>query len=150
MAEVATDGYWIDKSDGALSRAVGKDPYYIHRMEKNDPELINLILQFGRGQFIVGHIRYIETINQFLFHFGELYNLLEEEKYSLYTRWKKREDFRYLIGQSFSSKEQILSFRRFQNLKIYLKEMIDAAIKIKALAKYNLTDEYIKLKKELN
>jgi hypothetical protein len=119
-------------------------------MEKNDPELINLILQFGRGQFIVGHIRYIETINQFLFHFGELYNLLEEEKYSLYTRWKKREDFRYLIGQSFSSKEQSLSFRRFQNLKIYLKEMIDAAIEIKALAKYNLTDEYIKLKKELN
>lgn len=149
MAETATDHFWLDNTEGALSRAVGKDTYYISRLEKTDPRTIEKIMQLGRGQFIIGHIRYIEEINKLFFYFGELYNILGDKKYGLYEKWRNRPDFRFIKRHSFSSKEQSLSFERYIHMKQYISEMIDIAIEIKALEEYDLTDEYQNLQKKL-
>jgi len=149
MAEVATDSYWLDYSPGATSRALGKDSLYVNRLQKKDPDMFQEILKLGRGQFIIGHIRYIEKINRYLFYFGELFHILNEYKFGLYAKWEKRKDFRLIYKHAWSSKEQTIPYGAYQSMKQFISEMIEFADKLGALEEYGIREEYMNVYREL-
>ncbi len=135
---------YIDNSERALGASVGQDPWYIKRMRERDPDVYKEIKRQGHGQFVLGHIRYIEEVNDLLFHWGELYNILEDAKLKPYKNFFAHEDFRTVYNNAFNSKEKAIKYRAFINLKKMLSSMTKMAIEADLLKEYDLEEEYRK------
>ncbi len=135
---------YIDNSERGAAAYFGQHPWYIKNMRKRDEDVYQEILRQGHGQFILGHIRYVEEVNNLLFYWGEIYNILEEAKFKPWKNFKKEEDFKLIYSNAFSMKEKVIPYRAFLNLKKMLSTMIDIANEYNLLEKYNLKEEYAK------
>ncbi len=135
---------YIDNSERSLAAYFGQHPWYIKNMRKRDEDVYQEIIRQGRGQFILGHIRYVEEVNDLLFHWGEIYNILEDAKCKPYKNFFKHEDFRIVFNNAFSSKEKVIPYRAFLNLQRMISTMVGIANDRGLLAEYDLKEEYKK------